>query len=117
MLYVPEIAKNLVSVSAMTQKRAEVLFENDKCYVTKDSKMMNIGHLISSNLYVVNTEHDCANVASSKASLQVWHCRYGHINYKNVNVLSQKKMVDSMSCSEGNSHQQCEACAQDAQAA
>jgi hypothetical protein len=44
-LYVPEIAKNLVSVSAMTQKGAEVLFENDKCYVTKDGKTMNIGHL------------------------------------------------------------------------
>ena len=110
-LYVPEIAKNLLSVSAMTQKGAEVLFENDKCYVTKDGKTMNIGHLVSSKLYVVNTEPDCANVASSKASLEVWHCRYGHINYKNINMLSQKKMVNGMSCSEGNTHQQCEACA------
>ena len=32
-LYVLEIARNLVSVSAMTGKGAEVLFENDKCYV------------------------------------------------------------------------------------
>ena len=50
-LYVPEIAKNLVSVSAMTGKGAEVLFENDKCYVTKDKKTMNIGHLTNSNLF------------------------------------------------------------------
>ena len=61
-LYVPEIAKNLVSVSAMTGKGAEVLFENNKCYVTKDQKTMNIGHLTNSNLYVINTEPDFANV-------------------------------------------------------
>ena len=110
-LYVPEIAKNLVSVSAMTGKGAEVLFENDKCYVTKDQKTMNIGHLTNSNLYVINTEPDFANVASSKASLEVWHCRFGHINYKYVNELSQKKMVVGVNCSKEDTNQQCEACA------
>jgi hypothetical protein len=79
--------------------------------VTKGGKTMNFGHLMSSNLYVVSTEPANANVASSKASLEVWHCRYGHINYKNINILLQKKMVNGMSCSEGNTHQQCEACA------
>ena len=110
-MYVPEIAKNLVSVSAMTGKGAEVLFENDKCYVTKDKKTMNMGHLTNSNLYVINTEPDLANVASSKASLEVWHCRFGHINYKYVNELSQKKMVVGMNCSKEDTNQQCEACA------
>lgn len=110
-LYVPEIAKNLVSVSAMTGKGAEVLFENDKCYITKDEKTMNIGHLTNSNLYVINTEPDYANVASSKASLEVWHCRFGHINHKYVNDLSQKKMVTGMSCSKEETDQHCEACA------
>ena len=111
-LYVPDIAKNLVSVSTMTQKGAEVLFENDKCYVTKDGKTINIGRLLNNNLYVINTEPDCANIASSKASLEVWHCRYGHINYKYVNELSQKKMVVGMSCLEKDTDHQCEACAQ-----
>ena len=110
-LYVPEIAKKLVSVSAITQKGAEVLFENDKCYVTKDEKTMNIGHLTNSNLYVVNTEIDYANVASSKASLEVWHCTFGRINYKYVNELSQKKMVTGMSCPKVKIDQHCEACA------
>ena len=95
----------------MTGKGAEVLFENDKCYVTKDKKTMNIGHLTNSNLYVINTEPDFANVASSKASLDVWHCRFGHINYKYVNELSQKKMVVGMNCSKEDTNQQCEACA------
>ena len=92
-LYVPDIAKNLVPVSTMTQKGAEVLFENDNCYVTKDGKTMNIGRLINNNLYVINTEPDCANIASSKASLEVWHCRYGHINYKYVNGYHKRKWL------------------------
>ena len=37
-LYVPDITKNLLSVSAMTQMGAEVLFNDGKCYVTKNGK-------------------------------------------------------------------------------
>ena len=76
-----------------------------------NDKTMNIGHLTNSNLYVINTEPDFANVASSKASLEVWHCRFGHINYEYVNELSQKKMVVGMNCSKEDTSQQCEACA------
>ena len=110
-LYVPEISKNLLSVPAMTQKGAEVLFESDKCYVTKNGVTMNIGHLISNNLYVINTEPHCANVASGKASMELWHCRYGHLNYKYVSELKKKHMVDGMSYPKDVTDQHCEACA------
>ena len=110
-LYVPEISKNLLSVPAMTQKGAEVLFESDKCYVTKNGVTMSIGHLISNNLYVINTEPHCANVASGKASMELWHCRYGHLNYKYVSELKKKHMVDGMSYPKDVTDQHCEACA------
>ena len=42
-LYVLEITKNLLSVSAMTQMGAEVLFNDGKCYVTKDGKTIHQG--------------------------------------------------------------------------
>ena len=42
-LYVPEISKNLLSVSAMTQMGAEVLFNDGKCYVTKNGKTIHQG--------------------------------------------------------------------------
>ena len=70
-LYVPEISKNLLSLPAMTQKGAEVLFESDKCYVTKNGTTMHIGHLISNNVYMINTEPQCSNVASGKASMEL----------------------------------------------
>ena len=51
-LYVPEIAMNLTVTGG---KGAEV-----------SKKTMNIGHLSNSNLYVINTEPDFANVALVK---------------------------------------------------
>ena len=44
-LYVPEITKNLLSLSAMTQMGAGVLFNDDKCYVTKDGKTIYLGQI------------------------------------------------------------------------
>jgi hypothetical protein len=32
-LFVPEIKKNLLSVPAMTQMEAEVIFDDEKCYI------------------------------------------------------------------------------------
>lgn len=66
-LFVPEIKKNLLSVPAMTQMDAEVLFDNEKCYVTKNGKTINIGHLVDSKLFVVNTQQDHANITTTKA--------------------------------------------------
>ena len=41
-IYVPEISTNLLSVSAMTQMGADVLFNDGKCYVTKDGKTIHL---------------------------------------------------------------------------
>ena len=42
------------------------------------------------------------------SNLDQW---FGHINYKYVNELSQKKMVVGMNCSKEDTNQQSEACA------
>ena len=54
-LYVPEITKNLLSVPAMTQMGAEVLFDNGKCSITKDGRTINIGHIVDNKLYTLLT--------------------------------------------------------------
>ncbi|CAB4021584.1 Retrovirus-related Pol poly from transposon TNT 1-94, partial [Paramuricea clavata] len=110
-LYVPEITKNLLSVSAMTQMGAEVLFNDGKCYVTKDGRTISIGHINDSQLYMVNTE-DYAHIATAKPSLEQWHCRFGHLNFGYVNKLAQGNLVNGMNYSNGKVSQECEACAQ-----
>ena len=49
-LFVPENKKNLLSVPAMTQMQAEVIFHEEKCYIIKNGKTINIGHLLDGKL-------------------------------------------------------------------
>ena len=113
-LFVPEIKKNLLSVPAMTQMQAEVTFDEEKCYIIKNGETINIGHLLDSKLFAVNTQPEYVNVTTTKAkapSLRQWHCRYGHLNFRYINKLAQGNMVEGMSYSSGVVKEECEACA------
>ena len=35
---------------------AEVIFDDEKCYIIKDEKTVRIGHLIDNKLFVLNTQ-------------------------------------------------------------
>ena len=54
-LFVPKLAKNLLSVPAMALMEAEIRFDKDKCLVHKDGKEFVIGCLSHDKLYSVNT--------------------------------------------------------------
>ncbi len=110
-LYVPEITKNLLSVPAVTQMGAEVLFDNGKCSITKDGRTINIGHIVDNKLYTLNTE-EYVYIATAKPCLEQWHCRFGHLNFGYVNKLGQGNMVEGMNYSTGTVNQECKACAQ-----
>ena len=111
-LYVPDLSKNLLSVSAMTQMGAEVLFNDGKCIISKDEREITIGHLVDSKLYVVNA-HEEAHIASAASpSLVLWHCRFGHLNHTYIDRLIKDKLVEGMNCSSGEVNRECEACAQ-----
>ena len=62
----------------MAQMQAEVRFDEDKCYIIKNGKKINIGHLNESKLFVVNTQPDygqCHNNQSpiiEAMALQIW---------------------------------------------
>ena len=76
-LFVPKIRKNLLPVPAMAQMQAEVRFDEEKCYIIKNGKKIDIGHLNECQLFVMNTQPDYVNVTTTKApSLKQWHCRY-----------------------------------------
>ena len=66
-LYVPNLSKNLLSVAAMTQIGAEVLFDEGKCITSKNERKSTTGHLVDSKLYIVNTDGE-AHIASTTSS-------------------------------------------------
>ena len=111
-LFVPKLTKNLLSVPAMALMRAEIRFDKDKCLILKNSKEFVIGHLLSDKLYTVNTiEYAQVSKTDSARSLEVWHCRLGHLNYTYVNQLVKKEMVDGLNCDgETQPQKECDAC-------
>ena len=81
-LYVPKLTKNLISVLAMTQVDAEVTSDKDKCIILKGDKKVIVGNLVNRKLCLVSTpEFVTVTAISSKATMQAWHCRYGHLKY------------------------------------
>ena len=110
-LYVPKLTKNLISVPAMTQMGAEVTFDKDKCIVLKGDMKLILGNLVDKKLYRVSTpEFVNVTAISNKATMQTWHCRYGHLNYGYMNQLVNKHMVEGLESSGKQFDTECESC-------
>ena len=119
-LFVPRLAKNLLSVRAMTRIGAEVRFIGEKCFVLKGGKTAEIGRSVNGGLYKLNTpveeipsneqlKYDNACIASDKLSL--WHQRYGHLNINDLSLLSRNNVVVGIDSVKKDSNFQCEPCA------
>ena len=92
-LYVPMLAKNLLSVPAMASMGAKVSFDDEKCVVYKEEKEYVIGKLVDGMLYAVNPV-EFAHPTTEP--LDMWHQRFGHLNNGYVNQLMKNDMVTGM---------------------
>ena len=96
-LLVPKIKNKLLSLSAVIQKGAEVHFCNDKCTFTINTKNYDVGHkhgkLYKLNIYPLESCCYGSRTASVVDSVSIWHKRYGHLGYDNLNLLSDKIKV------------------------
>ena len=120
-LYVPDLAKNLLSVRYMTQnKGAIVSFDASKCTVSKGDTSFVIGSCLGGNLYRVNQvksdetiNRNEANMAAHECknpSADVWHQRFGHLNHKYIEKLMKNNLVNGMDSCQTHETSNCEAC-------
>ena len=110
-LFVPELTKNLLSVSSIAKNGGVVKFDEQRCIVSKEGKNITIGNIVDGKLCRVNTP-EFANVAtSSTPDLAVWHFCFGHLNHDYVNQLAKKQLVAGMKYSDVSFDKECEACA------
>lgn len=96
-LLVPELDRNLISVCKCAEKGMKIVFEEgaEKVSFMKGDKIIVDGtrndKLYKLNFFpVVNTEHYAAN------SISVWHERLGHVNYKTLQEMNNKKPILDM---------------------
>ncbi|RVW91534.1 Retrovirus-related Pol polyprotein from transposon TNT 1-94 [Vitis vinifera] len=67
--YVLELKNNLLSIGQLQEKWLTILFQHGKCKVFHSQKVI-------------------------EDILQLWHCRYGHLSFKGLKTLQQRKMVN-----------------------
>lgn len=96
--FVPELKNNLLSLGQLQEKGLSILIENNKCKIYHPEKGLIIQAEMSSNrMFILPTKFQptipvCFNTTTHDIS-NLWHCRYGHLSYKGLKTLQQKKMV------------------------
>jgi len=106
-LYIPNLCKNLLSVSAMTKQKMKVEFDEAEVLIkdkTQGDKVIARG-VERNGLYRIM---DFAGMAREDDS-QLWHQRLGHLNYTSLAALEKEGMVTGLP-SIRESTNVCEAC-------
>jgi hypothetical protein len=81
--YLPGLKNNLLSIGQLQQKNLTIVFSNDLCKVYHENR-----GLIMSTQMSVNRMNIMKVTKLSQS--QLWHHRYGHLNYKGLNVLAKR---------------------------
>lgn len=91
-LYVPKLAGNLLSVSAMVKNGCKVNFSKGNCEIINNKGDFVCNAVLENNLYILKVDRDIkANLSISEISNDVvlWHRRMGHLNFSDVNRLPE----------------------------
>ena len=116
--YVPNMKQNLLSVSSMISRKNCIVFKKDYAKVYNSSKELvavakKNGKLYELNGEVIKTENDehkSYNSSTVMSSKERWHRILGHTNYKVLNNLCEKKLLDGLPNKISDEFLKCEIC-------
>lgn len=87
-LYVPDSAANLLSVSKLVQKELSVNF-TPKGLTIVDAKGRCLEVMIEENeIFKLETSTEKIYIVAKEPSAKIWHRRLGHLNSKSLEALS-----------------------------
>ena len=116
-LYVPGIKKNLISVPLIAKAGLHVHFVDDKCMVHDYSNgdVIVMSGTLCNGLYRLDTYKRASLNAlavhtSSMAEMELWHARFGHLNFNSLLHLQKKDMVIGLPTLESIEKHACEGC-------
>ncbi|KAG7640275.1 Zinc finger CCHC-type superfamily [Arabidopsis suecica] len=99
-LYVPELARNLLSVSQMISNGYRVIFEDNKCVIQdlKGRKILDIKMKDRSFPIIWKKSREEAYMAFEEKEEQtdLWHKRFGHVNYDKIETMQTLKIVEKL---------------------
>lgn len=110
-LYVPELATNLLSVSQIIHNGCQVKFNKEGCKIYNKTGQQVAHAKLMNNMYRLNTQSVSAYILSvpRESDPYLWHQRMAHLNFEDLNKLSEstgvkvenKDKVVCISCMEG----------------
>ena len=100
-LYVPDLCKNLLSVSQMDKHKMSVLFDNREVIVRSKVTRQVVAKGVEDNaLYRLQA----MLVRGDQGRSKLWHERFGHTNYGTLTKMQKIKMVDVVTDIPRSSH-------------
>ncbi|XP_022023602.1 uncharacterized protein LOC110923854 [Helianthus annuus] len=106
--YALTLEYNLLSVGQLMRKGYSLLFKGRDCTIkNQGAELMKI-HVSTNNMFVVDASKAESNTPNQSSLLQVWHKRYGHLNWDSLKLLHEKAMVSGLPQIKGTSI--CEGC-------
>lgn len=115
MLHVPEIRKNLISGSLLSNKGFKIVFESDKVVLTKGGMYVGKGYLSDGlfKLNVVTVVNKSAGNSSASVYLldsnDLWHAKMGHVNYRSLYRMMNLGLLPKQNLN-NNKRSKCEVC-------
>lgn len=93
-LYVDGLKANLLSISQMCDSHHEVRFPKKDCYILdKQGNTVMHGTRTSDNCYGILPTNDITCHSTLLSDTKLWHQRLGHINYKDLSILTKHELV------------------------
>jgi hypothetical protein len=104
--HVPTIKKNLVSGSLLCRDDFKLVFESNKCVMSKYGNFVGKGYE-SGGLFRLSLSENCNNVVNNVMNIDesnIWHSRLCHINFgcmaqlANLSLIPKSTVVKGSKC-------------------
>ncbi|GAU40816.1 hypothetical protein TSUD_398000 [Trifolium subterraneum] len=96
-LYVPGMKCNLMSVGQLLEKGFKAVFEGETLKLFDSRQRLILKTAQSQNrtfkTQVKTIEVECLATSTEDKDSDLWHKRYGHLNFKSLSMLNSKNMV------------------------
>jgi hypothetical protein len=97
--YIPKLKSNIVGLGQLEEKGFKVTLGHGKmCVYDQEHSLLIAGPRTANRLYTVKfglVPPVCLLAKSDEKAWQ-WHARFGHLNFRSLNELSAKDMVEGM---------------------
>ena len=113
-LYVPELAYNLLSISKVTKLGKRVDFYKSHCNIIDDNeRIIATGTKRGDLYYLCCRQIHQAHMSDARLTVSkeyIWHQRFGHLSESGLHMLSNQKLVDDFDYNTAKSIPLCKPC-------